>query len=102
MDQNIKVGKQCIKAASKGNHILGLISRTFVSRKKEVILSLYKTLVRPHLKYCVQAWRPHLKKDIEKIEKVQRRMTRMMMEGKELDYESRLRKVGLTTLETKI
>lgn len=55
VDQNFKFGKQCTKAAAKGNQILGLIARTFVSRKKEVIMSLYKTLVRPHLEYCVQA-----------------------------------------------
>ena len=101
VEKNFKVGKQCTKAAAKGNQILGLIARTFVTRSREVIMSLYKTLVRPHLEYCVQAWRPHLKKDIEKIEKVQRRATRMMMGSRELDYESRLRKVGLTTLETR-
>ena len=65
------------------------------------MMALYKTLVGPHLEYCVQAWRPHLKKDIEKIEKVQRRATRMMMGGEVLDYESRLKRVGLTTLETR-
>ena len=42
-----------------------------------------------------------MKKDIEKIEKVQRRATRMMMGGEVLDYESRLKRVGLTTLETR-
>ena len=101
MDHNFKVGKQCTKAAAKGNQILGLISRTFVTRSKEVMMTLYKSLVRPHLEYCVQAWRPHLKKDIEKIEKVQRRATRMMMGREVLDYESRLKRVGLTTLETR-
>ena len=64
-------------------------------------MTLYKSLVRPHLEYCVQAWRPHLKKDIEKIEKVQRRATRMKMGGEVLDYKSRLKRVGLTTLETR-
>ena len=49
-----------------------------------VILSLYKTLVRPRVEYCISAWNPHYKKDKELTEKVQRRFTKMInnMEGK--------------------
>src|ERR1043165_4710767 len=63
---NFKVGKQCLKTCNKGNQILGMINRTFSSRKQSM-LPLFKSLVRPHLDYCIQAWRPHLKKNIEKI-----------------------------------
>jgi hypothetical protein len=34
-----------------------------------VILKLFRSLVRPHLKYCIQAWRPHLRRDVDQIEK---------------------------------
>lgn len=81
----LKVGKQCAKAANKGNQILGLIKRTIISRKK-IIVNLYKTLVRPHLEYCIQAWRPYLVKDINKIEKMQGRATRMIEECREKSY----------------
>ena len=64
---DLKVGKQCDKAANKGNQILGLINRIIISRKK-VILNLYNTLVHPQLEYYIQAWRPHLVKDIEKLD----------------------------------
>ena len=77
-----KVSKQCIKAAKKGNQILGLIKRTIICTKKEVVIRLYKSLVRPHLEYCIQAWRPHLVKDIMLLEKVQRRATKMIEECK--------------------
>ena len=96
-----KVSKQCEKAASKGNQILGLINRTITCKKKKIILNLYKSLVRPHLEFCIQAWRPHLIKDIERLEKVQRRATRMIEECKGISYEERLQATGLTSLETR-
>jgi ribonuclease P/MRP protein subunit RPP40 len=99
--QNLKVAKQCGQAAKKGNQILGMIARAFVSRNKFIIMKLYKSLVRPHLDYCIQVWRPHLGKDIELLERVQRRMTRMVEGCKDLSYEKRLRMLGLTTLETR-
>jgi len=78
-----------------------MIYRTFEYKNKEIILQLYKSLVRPHLDYCIQAWRPYLCKDVEILEKVQRRATRMIWECKGLEYNERLRKLGLTSLETR-
>ena len=78
-----------------------MIRRTFECRNKCVIVNLYKSLVTPHLEYCIQAWRPHYKKDIDVLEKVQRRATRMIEGCGEMDYERRLKHTGLTTLETR-
>ena len=46
---------QCSKAA---NSVLGQLSREIGYRNKEVFVNLYKTYVRPHLEYAVQAWSP--------------------------------------------
>ena len=78
-----------------------MISRNFQNKSKEIIIPLYKSLVRPHLEYCVQAWRPHLSKDINLIERVQHRATKMIPELKGMNYEQRLLNVKLTTLETR-
>ena len=59
---DMKVSEQCGIAASKGNQILGLIRRTIIYREKQIIVPLYKAIVRPHLEYCIQAWRPYCKK----------------------------------------
>ena len=65
------------------------------------MLPLYKSIVRPHLDYCVQAWRPHYRKDIDKLEKVQRKATKMVEGLEGYSYSDRLRILGLTTLETR-
>ena len=70
-------------------------------KEKQLIVPLYKTIVRPHLEYCIQAWRPYHKKDIDMLERIQRRATKMIPELRYLSYESRLLRSGLTTLETR-
>ena len=55
---------RCGIAASKGNQIIGLIRKNIAYRKK-LIIPLYKRVDRTHLEYCIQAWRPYRKKDIE-------------------------------------
>ena len=98
---DVKVSEQCGIAASKGNQILGLIRRNITYKGKKLIIPLYKAIVRPHLKYCIQAWRPYRKKDIDTLERIQRRATKMIPELRDLSYEERLKECGLTTLETR-
>ena len=58
---DMKVSEQCGIEAAKRNQILGLITRNMVYTEKELTIPLYKTIVRPHLEYCLQAWRPYRK-----------------------------------------
>ena len=102
ISNDFKVFKQCAKAAKKGNQVLGMIWRTFECKNKDIIVKLYKSLVRPHLDYCCQAWRPHLIKDIMLIERVQRRATKMIWECKGKSYLERLKILNLTTIETRM
>ena len=78
-----------------------MIKRSFVNREKQTILSLYKSVVRPKLEYCIQAWRPHLAKDIELMERVQHRATKLISSLRNETYETRVKLLGLTTLETR-
>ena len=58
--------------------VLSMIRRTFTCKDEQTIIQLYKSLVRPCLEYCIQTWRPYLSKDIEMLERVQRRATKMV------------------------
>ena len=61
------------------------------------MIPLYKSIVRPHLVYCIQDWRTRLKKDIEKLERVQRRATQLIPELRIISYEDRVQQYRLTT-----
>ena len=88
-------------AAVKGNQILGLVRRNIVYKEDDLIIPPYKTIVRPHLEYCIQACRMYRKKDIDMLERVQTRATKMIQKLGDISYEMCLKECGLTTPETR-
>ena len=96
---DMRVSEQCGIAAAKGNQILGLIRRNIVYKEKELTIPLYKTIVMPHLEYCIQAWRPYC--NIDMLGRVQKIATKMIQKFRNISYKMRLNECGLTTLETR-
>ena len=76
-----------------------MLLKTFTSRDSNLWRLLYISLVRPHLEFASTVWNPYLKGDIEVLEKIQRKATRIPTELRDLEYEDRLKRWGLTTLE---
>ena len=97
MEISTKPGKQCATAAKSANFTLGQIQRAFHYRTKKTLVPLYKSFVRPKLKFAVQSWSPWQEGD-KVLEKVQERMIRMLSDAQGATYEEKLRSVNLTTL----
>lgn len=99
ISSDLKVTKQCIAMEKKAMRILGYIKWHFSYRDENIVIPLFKALVRPFLEYAVQFWSPDLKKDIIRLEKVQARATKLIPKLRNLSYEQRLDALDMYSLE---
>ena len=86
------------KTANRANVLAGLIRRSFNYMDSEMFLTLYCTLVRPILEYGVVIWYPILRRNINKIEAVQRRATKLVHTIRHMTYRERLIALNLYSL----
>ena len=80
-------------AVSKANRTLGMMKKTFKCWSDDIVRIIYPTFIRPHLEFASSVWNPHRKKDIDILERVQRRATKTL-ESRHLSYENRIKKTG--------
>ena len=73
-----KWSKHVENCTKKANRALGFIRRNFGRCPESIKETLYTAMVRPHLEYASGAWNPHLKKDINKLENIQRKASRFV------------------------
>ena len=95
---NLKPSSQCTAAVNKTMSALRWSKRSFHYLDIESFRILYKTYIRPNLEFVIQAWSPYLDKDIKIMEKIQRQATKMVPALFNLQYEDRLKKLGIYSL----
>jgi hypothetical protein len=84
---------------NKANQMVWLIRRSLKHLNYCTFCVLFKSLVKPHLEYANSVWSTYKKKDIDALENLQRRATKMLPDLPHLSYEERLRKLKLPTLK---
>ena len=99
VDDKVAFDKHMQQQVNKANSIMGLIRRTYTFLDETSFRYLFQALVRPHLEYAEAVWSPFTKKDIDTIEKVQKRATKLIPSLKNMDYPNRLKKLKMPTLQ---
>ncbi|XP_065665649.1 uncharacterized protein LOC136087071 [Hydra vulgaris] len=87
--------------ASKANHILGWMKNKFISRDAKLWKKLYTVCIRPHLEFATPACNNYSKLAIQRIERIQKRATKVPHSLKKFQYEDRLQVLNLDTLTTR-
>ena len=96
--QDLKFSSHIAEKVNKANSVLSLIVRTFDCIERDSFILLYKALVRPHIEYGNTIWYPFLRKDIESVERIQKRATKLIPELTDLTYTERLKRLKLPSL----
>ena len=99
LSENATFNCHISNAVASAKRFAGWTMRTFKSRKKEIVLLLYKTYVRPRLEYGCALWSPHLIKDINSLESVQRSVTSKIEGLESMNYWERLQELNLYSLQ---
>jgi len=94
VDKKLNMTQQCALAACKTNHILDCLIRSVARSLREVILPCYSAL-----ESCVQLRRPQHRKDMDLLEWVQGRITKIIRMIEQLSCEKRLKELGLFSLQ---
>ena len=101
LQNNLKWEEHISSSISKANFVLGRIRNCFRDWDSRTFKTLYTSYVRPILENGSVAWLPFRKQDIRRLEKVQRRATKLVPVLQNKSYEERLQILGITSLEVR-
>ena len=99
IDNKLSFNQHIESKLLKAKQMLGIVRSTFKFIDEDIFLRLYKSIIRPHLEYADIVWSPTTKEYQDKLEKFQRRATRIIPSLSHLSYQERLQKLKLPTLK---
>jgi len=99
VDSNLSFSNHVDSIVSRANIKANLIIRCFISGDRDLLVKAFTVYVRPVLEFDSPVWSPRLKRDIEKVESVQRHFSKRLKGLDNLDYKSRLELLNLESLE---
>ena len=76
-DNKLKFDDRINNKISTAYQMLGIVKRNFIYLTPDSFL--YKSMIHSHLEYAVSVWNPHHQSLIEKLEKVQKRATKLVL-----------------------
>ena len=96
--RDLKRQKRTEKSCKTANRLLGFIALNFNYKSTELMLPLNKSIVRPNLEYAVQFWSQHLCREIDEMERVQRKAIEIIPEIRNHSCQQRLKDLELISL----
>lgn len=99
ISSDLKWEKHINRIVKQANTTLYLSLKAFKDHSKNNVLKIYKSFIRPKLEYCHSLWSPYFVKDIECLERLQRKITRIPPEISDLPYKDRLTAMNLQPLQ---
>jgi len=96
---DLKSSSQCLKSAATARKVIAMVRRTLRNLDIADFRLIYKTYIRPHMEFCIQAWSPRFVKDIDVLERVQKAATNLVRMLRKYSYATRLQMIGITSLE---
>ena len=79
LDSKLSFNPHIEKICKKANHTRAFVHRNTKNCPRHIKVAAYNTLVRPQLEYCSTVWSPHTSSNIDKIQAIQRRAARSIM-----------------------
>ena len=99
IDPLLKFNLHVHEIIKKANRIKYLIIKNITYKTKNIMVPLFKALVRPIIEYANVVWNNNQRKYVDDIEKVQRSFTKFITEVRNMEYEDRLHFLNLPSLE---